>query len=297
MQSQTRPSWVGVAFALLAGAFALIEGLRAEEGHHEEHGHDHEKKEVVPDPSERIQSLDLSYVIRRDGTVEFEQRFRLGVAGVAIRRGPVLNYLTVFEGPGGLILDNELEILEVTRDGSPEVFRAEPRDGFTTLFIGASDRDLEHRVHEYSIRGRTQSDWRQGEGEFSAVFDLVGPLPRVPIDSLSAKIHLPEGVTLSQFTPAITGVIDPAASRKGPAFESGVADGVLTVRATSALGAERSFFVNLSWPSETFATKSQWLKVMRQHPRIPLAGFSAFLLLWALLLIVKRIVQRVPAVP
>lgn len=288
-----RPSWVGIALALVAATALPV--MRAAEDHDEDHDHAGETPEVAPDPAERIHSVELAYEIRRDGTVEFEQRFRLGVAGVAIRRGPVLNYLTVFEGPGGLILDNELEILEVTRDGSPEVFRAEPRDGFTTLFIGASDRDLEHRIHEYRVRGRTQSDWRQGEGEFSTVFDLVGPLPRLPIEALTTTIRLPEGVEVSQYTPSVTGVADPVAARRGPAFESGFADGVLTVRATAALGADRSFFVNLSWPSATFATKSQWLKVMRQHPKIPLTGFSAFLLLWALLLLVKRIVQRVPA--
>lgn len=282
---------------LVSLAAAALPWMRAEEEHDPSHDHPHVENEVAPDPAERIHSVEISYEIRRDGTVEFEQCFRLGVAGVAIRRGPVLNYLTVFQGPGGLVLDNELEILDVVRDGSPEVFLAEPKDGFTTLFIGASDRDLEHRVHEYRVRGRTQSDWRQGEGEFSAVFDLVGPLPRLPIEALTATIRLPEGVEVSQYTPSATGVVDAVAARRGPAFESGFADGVLTVRATAALGADRSFFVNLSWPSATFATKSQWLKVMRQHPKIPLAGFSALLLLWALLLLVKQIARRVPALP
>jgi len=284
---------VGRWFVLVAVAILPVARVVAEPHDHADSSH--EESSVVPDPAERIHSVELDYEIRRDGTVAFEQRFRLGVAGVAIHRGPVLNFLTAFRGPGGLILDNELEILEVTRDGSPEEFRVEPRDGFTTVFVGSPGRDLEPRIHEYRVRGRTQSDWHRSEGEFAAVFDLVGPLPRLPIEALTARIRLPEDIGISQYTSSVTGVIDPVAEKRGPAVESGVADGVLTVRSTAALGPDRSFFVNLTWPSATFATKSQWLKVMRQHPKLPLAGFSAFLLLWVLVRLVKTMFRHTHA--
>lgn len=298
-QTLTRPPCLLAALTLFATVVLPAAGAPKEfvDDHDHDHDHSERKAEAATDPSERIHAVEVAYEIRRDGTVEFEQRFRLGVAGAAIRRGPVLNYLTVFKGPGGLILDNELEILEVTRDGSPEPFRAEPHDGFTTLFIGSADRDLEHRIHDYRIRGRTQSDWRREDGVFSAVFDLVGPLPRFPIGTLNTTIRLPEGVELSQYTASVTGAEDPASGRRGPAFESGFANGVLTVRSTASLGADRSFFVNLAWPSATFATKSQWLKVLRQHPKIPLTVFSCLLLAWALLILLQRIAHRAAARP
>ncbi len=134
----------------------------------EEHDHDHpEVSSVAPDPAGRIHAFEVDYEIHRDGPVTFDSRFRLGVAGVAIRRGPVLNVLTVFQGPAGLTLDTELEILEVARDGAPEPFRADRKSGFVMLFIGSADRDLEHREHDYVIKGRLREDWRrEGRGVF-----------------------------------------------------------------------------------------------------------------------------------
>jgi len=255
-------------------------------------GHDHaDSPTVTPDPGERIHQLEAAYEIHRDGTVTFEQRFRLGVAGVAIKRGPVLNYLTAFQGPARLILDNELEILEVLRDGRPEPFRAERRDGFLSLYIGSADQELDLGDHEYIVRGRMEADWIKGEGEFSTVIDLVSSLPVLPVDSAIATVRFPKGVPVTRYTPAVTGVAAEA-ERHGPAYEADFADQVLSVRATAPLQVERSFFLNLTWPSKGFAMQSHWLKVMRQHPRLPLAGFSAILLTWAFLLLLLRFLNR-----
>lgn len=243
----------------------------------------------VRDPSERIHSLAIDYEIHRDGSVTFAQRFRLGVAGVAVKRGPVLNYLTVFEGLGGLILDNELEILEVTRGGRTEPHRLDRGDGFATLYIGTTDLELPLGVHDYLVRGRTQADWRKHEGEFSAVFDIVGPFATFPIEAASTTIRLPEGVVVSRYSPAVTGVEAPQGRSH---FESVLEGNVLTVQPTGPLGENRSFFVNLAWPSGTFAVRSQWPLVLRQHPRLPLAGFSALLLIWALMLLLKRMASK-----
>lgn len=246
---------------------------------------------VTPDPSERIHSLELDYEIHRNGLVTFEQRFKLGVAGVAIRRGPVLNYLTVFQGPGGLILDTELEILEVTRDGFPEVFRADYQSGFVSLYLGCENRDLEHGNHNYTVKGRSREDWQRGDGEFSDVIDLVAGLPALPIDSIVATLSLPEGVPVLRYNPALTGVA-PEAERHGPTWRAEATGNRIRVESTAPMGENRSFFLNLVWPSATFATKSQWMLVMKQHPRLPFAAFSGLFLCWALLFLVRRAVRR-----
>ena len=227
------------------------------------------------DPSaERIRRLEADYEILRDGSVRFEQRLVIRVAGEAIHRGPVLNYLTAFRGPGGLVLDSELEIEEATRDGSAEPFRIERRDGFVSLYLGSSERELEHRDHAYVVRGRMEGDWRRGEGVLSTAIDLLGPLPALPLDALEASLRLPEGVPFEHYAVAVTGASEEA-ERYGPAYRAAVAGSQLTLRTTAPLAADRSAFVNVSWPSATFATRSQWPKVLKQHPRIPLAAGSA----------------------
>ncbi len=277
-----------VAVAVLAAV--AFPQLRADVG--AEPGEETEVVVAAPDAApgdekpERILSLSADYEIRRDGSVVFEQRFRLLVGGGEIKRGPVLNYLTAFRGPGGLVLDSELEILGASRGGETEPFRIERRDGFVSLYLGSPEVELGHGAHDYLVRGRMQGDWRRGEDGLNASIDLVGPLPALALDELSATVRLPEGVEFTHYGFAVTGPAD-GSRPSAPLGLASAAGSVLKLRAAAPLGADRSAFVNLSWPADTFAVKSQWPKVLRQHPRLPLAAGSAVLLLWALAILLR----------
>ncbi|MCB1204177.1 MAG: hypothetical protein KDN18_07945 [Verrucomicrobiae bacterium] len=262
------------------------------EEHDDHHEHQHPRPPVIQrDEAERIHESSLTFEIHRDGTVEFEQRFRVGVAGTAIKRGPVLNFLTAFQGPAGLVLDSELEVLGVERDGADEPFRLERGAGYATVFIGSPDRELEHRIHEYRVSGRMREDWRRGPGEFSTTFDLVGSLPLLPVDRAEAMVRMPEGIQILWFTPGITGTENPDKG-SGPAFALEQGDGWVKVWSTAPMGENRSFFLNLAWQSSSFATRSQWPLIIRQHPRLLLAGLSAILLFFALGLLLRRMANR-----
>lgn len=223
--------------------------------------------------------------------VEFDQSLRLGVAGTAIKRGPVLNFLTAFQGPAGLVLDSKLEISGVERDGAAEPFRVERGSGYLTLYIGSPERELEHRDHQYRVKGRMREDWRRGPGEFSTTFDLVGSLPLLPIDRAEGTVRLPDGVPLHWFTPAITGA-ERSDGVKGPAFSVEQGEGWVRVWSTASMGEDRSFFLNLAWPSSTFATQSQWLLVIGQHSRLLVAGLGAVLLVLVLGHLFRRLGNR-----
>lgn len=244
-----------------------------------------------PDSGEHFHDLEVDYQFHRDGRIDFEQRFRLEVAGQSIQRGPLLNYLTVLRGPGGLVLDKELEILEVNRDGAEEPYHMKLGEGFVTLYIGESEHLLEHRVHHYRVRGRMEGDWRQGRGTYSTSLDITGPLPALPIHEARVRVRLPAGVSFTHHTPSVTGA-EPDPERKGPLWRSRQEEGELIVETTAPLGKQHAFFLNLTWPSESFAGSRHWLKILRQHPRLPLAGFSGILLLWALLQLMRRAIAR-----
>lgn len=264
--------------------------IGAAEDDHEDHRHP-VPSSVPRDEAERIHESSVVYLIQRDGRVEFDQFFRLGVAGTAIKRGPVLNFLTAFRGPAGLVLDSELEISGVERDGVAEPFRVERGSGYLTLYIGSPEQELEHRDHEYRVRGHMREDWRRGPGEFSTTFDLVGSLPLLPIDRAEGAVRLPDGVPLHWFTPAITGA-ERSDGVKGPSFSVEQGEGWVRVWSTASMGEDRSFFLNLAWPSATFATRSQWLLVIGQHSRLLFAGLGAVLLVLVLGLLFRRLGNR-----
>jgi len=240
---------------------------------------------------DRIKELQVRITIARDGSVWISQSFRIGVETGLIKRGPILNYLTAFQGPGGLILDNEWQVLRVLKDGEPEPYHFKNGEGFVTLYVGSPEVELEPRDYSYRIEYRTGADWRKVGGEFSAAIDAAGPLPTLPIDRAEVEVVLPDGVTISKFSPAVSGFEDPSEAL-GPGFTLDSEANKVTLTTTRPLGLKRGLFINLVWPSGTFATPSQWMKVMRQHPRIPLSVFSGALLLWALATILLRAYRR-----
>lgn len=240
---------------------------------------------------DRIRDLKVRIIISRDGSVWISQNFRVRVETGLIKRGPILNYLTAFQGPGGLILDNEMQILRVMRDGKSEPCHFKNGDGFVSLYIGTSEVELEPRDYDYSIEYRTGADWRMDRGEFSASFDAAGPMPALPIDKAEVEVVLPEGVAISKYSPAVSG-FENSDDSDGTGFHLASTGNTVKLITTRPLGLRRGLFINLVWPSETFVSRSHWMKVMKQHPGIPISVFSAVLLLWALFTILVRASRR-----
>lgn len=244
-----------------------------------------------PHVHERIRDLTMDVTLGRDGTVSTTQAFTLGVAGIAVRRGPLLNYLTAFQGPGGLILLNELHVERVLKDGEPEPFRVETGDGFVSIYIGSSEKVLEPGEYHYLVEYRSASDWRQSGGTFSAAIDVSGPFPLLPINDSTVHVRLPEGVGFTDLSCSVNGF---EMGGTEPGYESVFKGNEIIVKTTRALSENRNFFINFTWPSGGFSDQSQWIKVMKQHPRIPLCAFSAVLLLWALVTLLARGLNRAP---
>jgi len=216
--------------------------------------------------------------------VRREQVFDLEVNGGAVRRGPIFRYLTLFRGPGDLVLENGMDVTEVLRDGEREPFRAVTEDGFLRLTIGSRDHLLKHRTHRYTIRTVAEGDWEHRDGLTSGTFDVLGPLAGYAIDSARVRLRLPDGVRMERYTPAIR-------DSRGHSIDVEVSETSteLVFEAGDALPPKSGFFVNAAWPSAGFATRSHWGLILRQHPKLPLTAFSAALLFAALLLLVFRV--------
>lgn len=248
--------------------------------------------EMLP---ESIEFLDVLLDVGRDGQVRVEQHFDLRVTGASIKRGPVLTYLTAFRGPGGLVLENGLEVEEVWRNDLPEPFRVVNGGGQLTLTCGARETFLEKGVQSYTIVLTHRSDWKHEKGFAMAAFDVLGPLQSFPIDRARVRLRLPDGVDLERRTE----VVRTPLGRLVPT-ESSETRTELVVSAIEPLEAGSAFFVNAVWPIGGFAVRSQWGQVMTQHPRLPLAAFTGLILFAVLVLMIRRAGRRLregPAAP
>lgn len=238
---------------------------------------------------DEIRALDISVQICRSGKMEIVQDFVLSLGKEGeIERGPILTYLTVYRGLGSLVLDHKMQVEEVLRDGKAEPFRVENYEGVTRLVCGEADVFLEPGEHRYRIRFSRNGDWIYRDGMAHLAYEVTESFKLFPIHELIFRLRLPDGVELTHFTPALAG----SASVGGTGYELTESPGEVTIRTTDPLRADALLFVNASWKSNSFATQSQWLEVMKQHPKLPLTGFSAILLLASLVILLVRVAKN-----
>ncbi len=235
----------------------------------------------------RVLSLEVLAEVERDGTIEVEQRFSLQVDGEVIKRGPLLKFLTVFKGPGGLVLDNQMKILEVLRGGASEEFHETEADGLRNLYCGSPYVTLEPGVYDYVVRYSSKGDWIYRENSAYGAFDMTGSFSGLPIDQLSARVRLPEGVEATQFSAAVTGY-----SGEGAGYIAKQERGDLFIKTDQPLASGHTVFLNVVWPAGDFATRSRWLQVMQQYPKIPITVFAGVVLLWAFFLVLAKGLRR-----
>jgi hypothetical protein len=234
--------------------------------------------------SERVVSLDSTIRVKRDGTVDVEQRFLLRVEGKRIERGPCLNFLTVFRGPAGLVLDNRMEVKGVFRDTQPENYVEKTGGAQRQIFCGAEDVLLEPGLYEYRIAYSALGEWKVQGREAAGVFDFGGPFRGFGIDEATLRVVFPPDTRVLRWSPAVQGFL-----KTNRACSAQLHENELLVKIAGPLEAKNhAMFVNAVWTAKGFARSKLWREAMRQHPKLPLAAFAGTLLLWALVLLLLR---------
>ena len=221
--------------------------------------------------------------------MDVEQKFLLAVEGKRIRRGPCLTYITVFKGPAGLVLDNEMEVTGVFRDGQAEGHFEKIGKGQRSLYCGSQDVLLEPGLYEYKVTYTTVGEWKFQGREAAAAFDFGGPFRGFGIDAANLRIVFPDGVRILRHSPSVQGF------RQDPHHVAAALDGnELLVKIADPLAANHAMFINAVWMAEGFSRAAHWMQVMKQHPKLPLALFAEVLLLWILFLLLRKFL-RAPA--
>lgn len=241
-----------------------------------------------------VKSLEVSVDVLRDGKVEVEQNFLLSLSGSGIKRGPILSYVTVYQGLGGLILDQKMEVTEVLRNGKPEPFSILRQGGVVQITCGSSDVFLEATEQRYEVRYTRIGDWSFREGMANWAYEITEPFKNYRIEKVKFDLELPEGVELAQFATGLSG-----SEADGPGYQLNESPNGAVIESTAALRPQAFMFMNASWKASSFATQSQWIEVLTQHPKLPLSGFSAIILLSVLILLVRRLIKshRMKPVP
>ncbi len=124
-----------------------------------------------------------------DRSLEITETITVAAEGREVKRGITRS----------LPLGRGVEVLSVTRDGRKEDYHTNRAGGQLTLYAGRRKVMLEPGTYRYRLRYRLQGMVARTDEVDELNLNLLGPDVSLPVDSLSATLLLPPGLTAVQY--------------------------------------------------------------------------------------------------
>lgn len=141
--------------------------------------------------AEEIRAYHADIAIGSDGTLEVTERIRVNVEGREIRRGIFRDIPLRFEDETGRMREVGLDVISVTRNGSPEPYTTQRGSGMIRVRIGDADVLIPHGEHTYEIAYRTDRQIRFFEEHDELYWNVTGNAWDFAILEASAEVRLP----------------------------------------------------------------------------------------------------------
>jgi len=201
---------------------------------------------------ERIHTYDSDIVIEENGDLMVTETITVTALGRDIRRGIYRDFPTRYRDRYGNRVTVGFDVLEVLRDGRAEPWHTENVSNGVRIYVGDADTFLQNGQYTYTIRYRTTNQLHFGDSLDEIYFNITGNGWAFPIDSASATIHLPQNA-LALTAEGYTG-------RFGSSEQAYRIDrdtpGLVTLRATRALGPQDGFTISVSFEKGNVAPPS-----------------------------------------
>ena len=195
---------------------------------------------------ERILDYQSDILIHEDGNLMVAETIRVRAEGVKIRRGIYRDFPTRYKDRFGNHYVVELTVLDVQRNGSPELFHLEKRDNGVRIYIGSADRMLNSGTHVYRLRFQTSRQLGFFPDRDELYWNVTGNGWEFPIEHASAQIKLPR--TVNEEDLHIAFYTGPQGAQ-GKEAVSRIRNGhTVFFETTRGLGAYEGLTVAVGWP-------------------------------------------------
>jgi uncharacterized membrane protein YgcG len=204
---------------------------------------------------ERILSYRSDIDIAADAAMVVTETIRVRAEGNSIRRGIYREFPTRYRDRLGNRYRVEFEVLDVTRDGEPEIWQATERANGVRVDFGGDDFLPVPAEYEYTIRYRTNRQIGYFESHDELYWNVTGNGWDFAIDQASATVTLPQPVSASELSmEAYTG----APGAQGRAYEVRTRAGAGSVETTAPLPPGHGLTLVFSWPKGVVAEPDAW---------------------------------------
>ncbi|MCO5121729.1 MAG: DUF2207 domain-containing protein [Burkholderiaceae bacterium] len=233
--------------------------------------------------AEAIERFDAVIEVGDDGELSVSETIVVHAEGQQIRRGIYRDFPLRFKDAEGRLRRVGFELLAVTRDGTAEPHFVRRNDRGLRIYIGDENTLLPPGRHSYRLRYTTSRQVRHLPEHVELFWNVTGNEWAFPIESASAKIHLPDRAAPLRWT-GYTGRV----GALGTDWRAGLgADGALEFATTRVLAPGEGLSVVAEIPAGLVAAPSGVQAVRhaaldyRRHllAGLGLAGVLAFYLL------------------
>ncbi len=181
---------------------------------------------------EEIRAFAADVTLRTDGSVRVVETVDVNAEGLEIRRGIYRDIPTVLVGPSGNKIRVGLEVVSVSRDGDPEMFRTERMGNFERIWIGNPDEFISRGQHRFVITYTMDRMARPFETYDELYWNATGNYWNFPILRSVARVTLPDGAVIENMS-AFTGDVG---SRESAVTITRTSDNQATFRTQRELG-------------------------------------------------------------
>ncbi len=165
--------------------------------------------------------------------------------GMSIKRGIYRTIPTRYKGTFGSYIETPILILRVARDGEREPVRVEKRGRYLDLYIGNRNHLLRPGEYTYTITYVIYRHLGFFDDYDELYWNVSGNKWELPIDRVSAKVHLPEGAVSDDFSAeAYTGPL----GSKDQHFQSEINATGVYFETTQRLAKGEGLSIVVTWP-------------------------------------------------
>ncbi len=194
---------------------------------------------------EHILHFDSSITVYRNGSMKVTETIKVRAEGEAIKRGIYRDFPTDYRDANGNHYNVTFDIIKVLRDGRVEDYHVKRLDNGVRVYIGSAELFLMPGEYSYSISYRTNRQLGFFTDHDELYWNVTGNGWKLPIDHVSAEVHLPSGIELAHITTdAYTG----ATGEKGQAYLAEALSSGANFKTTEPLDVYQGLTVVVTWP-------------------------------------------------
>jgi len=195
---------------------------------------------------ERILDYQSDITVSVDGNLMVTETIRVKAEGVNIRRGIYRDFPTQYTDRFGHHYRVGLDILDIQRDGAVESFHTTRRNNGLRIYIGQSNRMINHGTHTYRLRFQTTRQLGFFADYDELYWNVTGNGWLFPIDHAAVRIRLPASVNEQDLK--IAYYTGPEGAAGKAAIANIINNQTIGFETTQGLQAHEGLTVAVGWP-------------------------------------------------